>query len=362
MRAHEHSGLSAADTPEVVIVGAGPSGLMLACELALAGIRTVVLERRTAPDEQPSADGLLGPAVRMVDHRGLHERLADSRAPLVAVLADRAAELGIRIRRGHELVDLAQEDAAVTVDVAGPDGRYHLRADYLVGADGSRSLTRERTGIGFPTTTHPNGRARIADRLRDRRVFLIGDAAHAYGLPADGPDLGLDLGLTDAFNLGWKLAAAVLGDAGPGLLDSYERERRPAAERPATNALARITGTDVPYDMGDDAPDELTGHLAPEMTLRTLGGSVRLAELTTRALPLLVDLTEGGALATDLRPWHDEVDVVRARAETGTPPLTGLFLRPDCFVAWSSTSSDPTPTERDALRVAAERWLGPRKS
>lgn len=344
-----------AGSPEVVIAGAGPSGLMLACELALAGIRTVALERRVQPGGTPTSDALRGPAARMVDHRGLHERIADTPGAVVAVLAERAAELGVHVRRGHELVDLDQDATAVTVEVAGPDGPYRLRTEYLVGADGTHSTTRERAGIGV---ADPGPEPGIAERLRDRRVFLIGDAAHSYDTTDRG--LGLDLGLTDAFNLGWKLAAAVLGDAGPDLLDSYERERRPAAERPATNALAQITGTDVPYDMGDPS-DDLTGRIAPEMTLQTLGGPVRLAELTTRALPLLVDLTERGSLATTLRPWHDEVDVVRARPDAGAPATTGLFLRPDCLVAWSSTSSEPTATERDALRAAAERWLGPRK-
>lgn len=361
MPTHGHSDPAPVEPPEVVVAGAGPSGLMLACELALAGIHTVVLERRTAPVEHPTADELLGPAVRIVDHRGLHERLADPHRPLVAVLAERATELGVEIRRGHELAGLTQDDAAVTVEVAGPEGSYRVRTDYLVGADGARSATREHAGIGFPAPPHPNGAARIADRLRDRRVFLIGDAAHAYDPTAGGPHQGLDLGLTDAFNLGWKLAAAVLGDAGPSLLDSFERERRPAAERAAANAPVP-TGIDVPYEVGGHDSDELAGRLAPETTLQTPGGSVRLAELTTRALPLLVDRTDGGTLASAIAPWHDEVDILRAQPHTDPACFTALFLRPDCLVAWSSKAVEPTPAEREALRAASERWLGPRPS
>lgn len=339
-----------APTPEIVIVGAGPDGLLLACELALADIRTVVIERATGPSTATPTREPLSRAVRMVDHRGLSERLAATPLPtpaaLETILDERAVGLGVEVRRGHELLDLVQDETAVTVEIAGPEGPYRLRVEYLVGADGPRSATRERTGIAFPELGPGGGGHRIAERLRDRRVFLIGAAAHASEATG-GSDL--DLGLADAFNLGWKLAAALLGDAGPDLLDSYERERRPAAEQRA----------DVPYDMGGGA-GALVGRLAPEMTLETLGGPVRLAELTARALPLLVDRTEDGSLATAIAPWHEDVDVVRARPEDAECTTTALFLRPDCHVAWTSTSSTPTSAERDALRVAAERWLGPR--
>jgi 2-polyprenyl-6-methoxyphenol hydroxylase-like FAD-dependent oxidoreductase len=337
--------------PEVAIVGAGPDGLLLACELAIADVRTVVLERATDPSRPATEPGPLGQAARMVDHRGLAERLTATPLPATAalgtVLAERAAGLGVEVRRGHELLDLEQDESAVTATIAGPDGPYRLRVEFLVGADGARSATRERAGIAFPAVTPGDGSHRIAERLRERRVFLIGEAAHASGT-AGATDL--DLGLADAFNLGWKLAAAILGDAGPDLLDSYERERRPALAQRA----------DLPYDMGGDS-GALVGRLAPEMTLRTLGGSVRLAELTTRALPLLVDRTEDGSLATAIAPWHEDVDVVRAHPDAAECATTALFLRPDCHVAWTSTSSRPTPAERDALRGAAERWLGPRE-
>lgn len=352
----------AVPTPEVLVAGAGPSGLMLAYELALAGIDTVVLDRHSEPSADPRPSGPCRRVARMVDHRGLH---ALPQAEFVPTLAERATALGVEIRRGHELVDLEQDDAGVTVDVTGPEGPYRLRADYVVGADGARSAIRARAAIGFPDSARASAAARpavdetrIADRFRDGRVFLIGDAAHVCGATGDGP--GLNLGLADAMNLGWKLAAAVLGDAGPDLLDSYERERRPAAERIAADAQAQadlIAGTDVRYPMGDEQTGELVGRLAPEMTLTTPGGPVTLAELTTRALPLLVDLTEQGTLAAAIAPWHEEVDVIRARPETAAS-TTALFLRPDCFVAWSTTSSQPSPDERDALRTAAERWLG----
>lgn len=334
-------------TTEVVISGAGPDGLMLACELALADIRTVVLEPPADRGEEPEAEGLHDQVAHLLDHRGLRERLTATAAPVAAMLAERAAELGVQVRRGHQPVDLEQDDVAVTVDVTGPEGTYRLQADYVVDA---RSATRTRSLLRMPNDRSTVGTAGVGNRvehLRDRRVFLIGDAARAHDATRINPGVGR--GLVDALNLGWKLAAAVLGDAGPDLLDSYERERGPAT----------LAGTDLGYDMGGEQTGELVGRLAPEMTLQTVGGPVRLAELTTRALPLLVDLTAQGALAAIIAPWHDEVDVLRARPTTASPATTALFLRPDCFVAWSSASSSPTPAEREALRAAAERWLGP---
>lgn len=361
-----HRSESDPTTTEVTIAGAGADGLMLACELALAGIRTVVLDHQRSADDEPQADRLPGPAVRLVDHRGLYERLADAtgatvpqtdpvphaalpvpQSTLAAVLAQRVDELGVPVRRGHELIDFEQDDATVTVAVTGPEGPYRLRTEYLVRAGGGHGVTRERAGTR-PTGARPSGTVPAARRLRDRRVFLIGDAPHEDG--ATGGGSGLERGLADAFNLGWKLAAAVLGDAGPDLLDSYERERRPV---PEPSPAARL-------DTVDDGGARV-GRIAPEMTLQTRGGPVRLAELTTRALPLLVDRTEPGSLATAIAPWHDEVDVVRAHPEVAERATTALFLRPDCHVAWASTSSTPTPAERDALRAAAERWLGPRQ-
>ncbi|ONI86908.1 FAD-dependent oxidoreductase [Actinosynnema sp. ALI-1.44] len=175
------------DVPaDVVVVGAGPTGLMLACELRLAGVRPVVLERRAEPGQIPKANGLGGRIVEMLDYRGLLDRFRaeasfvgpfpgfpfgsvplnfatlDS-SPLLGIaiqqprmeklLGDRARELGVEIRRGHELLDFSQDDGGVTLDVRGPDGDRQLSTRHLVGCDGGRSLVRDRAGIGFPGTT-----------------------------------------------------------------------------------------------------------------------------------------------------------------------------------------------------------------
>ncbi|MFI6575212.1 FAD-dependent monooxygenase [Nocardiopsis sp. NPDC050513] len=512
------------ENTDVIVVGAGPNGLTLACELGLAGVRAVVLERLPGPGDEPKANGLLGQVVTMVDRRGLYGRLSGaegSPAPLpafvfaampldlsllaenpvlslpvpqprlVRVLADRAAELGADLRWGHAMVGLEQDGESVTAEVEGPDGPYRLRARHLVGADGGHSATRALSGIGFPgvsrdrTTTRTasvtvpdtwldpatgglnvpghgtvppflgqrtenggftyaplpgqpplivtvewdrpgpegpmslaelrdsvrrvlgvdmplgpptgpgphvlrrrtGGNDRHAERFRDGRVFLLGDAAHVD--TAGGQ--GLNLGMQDAMNLGWKIAAGIRGDAPAGLLDTYDSERRPAAERVtvyarALNALLApggdvtalrelfgelltdadcvrrvadlIAGTDIRYDMGGDDPHPLVGRCAPDMELHTREGPVRLAELTRTARPLLLDLTDGGVLAEALSGADERVDVVVASPGSGTPAATGLLLRPDCYVAWASSSPRPDRTEAAALRSAVHRWFG----
>lgn len=507
---------------DAVIVGGGPNGLMLACELSLAGIRPVVLERLTEPSDEPRANGLLGQVVRLLDHRGLHQRLSDDAQPprpnsayftfgglgldlsllddspvhtlpvpqprIVQVLAERARELGVQVRRGHELIGLSQDEDAVTAEVTGPDGPYRLRARYLVGADGAHSRTRKLAGIAFPGRTYDRmtvrsahadipavwvdpgtgvlevpgfgavapflplrtetggfsyaplpgqpplisttewdqpatgapmslgelrasigrvlgaevplstpggagphvlrrlsgGNTRVAERFAAGRVLLIGDAAHVYSATGGGP--GLNLGLQDAANLGWKLAAEIRGSAPPGLLESYQSERRAAAERMVLNAQAQAaliapgsdvtglrevvsellhdrntvrrlaeltTGTDIAYDMGEPAAHPLTGRFAPELELRTAAGTVRLAELTTTARPLLLDLTGNGSLAEIASEWREHLDVVTAHPQPEAP--AALLLRPDCYVAWATDDLD-TP-DLQALRTALRRWL-----
>ncbi|GGL22775.1 FAD-dependent oxidoreductase [Nocardia jinanensis] len=178
---------SSVDT-EVIIVGAGPTGLMLAAELGLAGVRPLILEKYPQPRTTQKAQGLGGQILRLLHYRGLLERIeAAVTAPeppqrypfggvhvdligmvdpplrglplpqtrLEELLAERVDELGADIRRGHEVVGVSQDDTSVTAEVSGPDGPYRITARYLVGCDGGRSPIREMAGIAFTGTTYP---------------------------------------------------------------------------------------------------------------------------------------------------------------------------------------------------------------
>ncbi|MER7011398.1 FAD-dependent monooxygenase [Saccharopolyspora sp. NPDC000359] len=219
------------------------------------------------------------------------------------------------------------------------------------------------------------GNTRLAERYRDGRVLLLGDSAHVHSA-IGGP--GLNLGLQDAVNLGWKLAAELHGWAPPGLLDSYESERRPVAERvvmhtqaqsallspgPETTALRELfgellqnphnvqhiantmSGADIRYDLGD--PHPLVGRWAPDLHLEGPTGPVRLADLTTTGRPLLLGATD--ALAEAASGWSDRVDIIRTRSEA-----PAMLLRPDGHIAWTADSPNP-------LHEALTTWFGPHR-
>ncbi|MET8542648.1 FAD-dependent monooxygenase [Kitasatospora sp. NPDC004799] len=514
---------------DVVVVGAGPVGLFLAGELALAGVRPVVLDRLPARSGEQKANGLVGQVLRLLDHRGLHQPLSGlpgaprpvprfvfgafplelhrlDRNPLYAapvpqrrveeVLEERARDLGVTMRRDCEVTGFLQDPTGVTVDVHGPGGAGQLRARYLVGADGGRSTVRKLAGIGFPgvTATDPVSRlahvlppeglrvtddgdvllpgcptpfrpythtrtehgvfvlapfnpdavmiatmewggepvdqrtpltldelrasirrvtgadlalapartagpftprrtvghnTRLAESYRQGRVLLVGDAAHVHAATG-GP--GLNLGLQDAANLGWKLAAELRGWAPPGLLDSYQRERRPVGERvfmhsqaqialmapgPGTTAvralfgellahpdnLGRIAelmaGSDVRYEV--DCPHPLAGRFVPDLAATTPDGSVRIAELARTGRPLLIDLTGGElGLAGPLAGWTDRADLVTAHC--AQPPAGALLLRPDGYVAWATGPDRADQEDQDGLVRALRTWFGAARS
>jgi len=168
---------------DVVIAGAGPDGLMVACELGLVAIQPVVLDPMPGPNPAPRVNRIVGQAARILDHRDLYSALTGTAGPptpaayanfagftldlasvpgsqvfaipvqqrgLVQVLADRASEYDADIRTGHALTGFDQDEDGITVHVAGPEGTYDLRAKYLVGADGGTSKVRHLADIGFP--------------------------------------------------------------------------------------------------------------------------------------------------------------------------------------------------------------------
>jgi 2-polyprenyl-6-methoxyphenol hydroxylase-like FAD-dependent oxidoreductase len=478
----------------VVVAGGGPTGMMLAAELALAGVDVVIVERRESQAVEGSrARGLHARTIEVLDQRGIADRfLAKGRPAQVAtfagtrldmsdfpsrhpyglallqnafeeILAGWVAELRVPVLRGREITGLAQDDAGVDVEVS--DGTP-LRAAYLVGCDGGRSVIRKAAGIEFPGWEPSvssliaeaeardetpveivrdargqhglgkleDGRVGVVvsgpyagqtgeptlDELRDAvravwgtdfgihspswisrftdmtrqaaayrvgRVLLAGDAAHVH-YPIGGQ--GLNLGVQDAVNLGWKLAQVVRGTSPESLLDTYHAERHPLAARllritmaqtavtrqddrtdalrdavgellgmdePRKRFAGMMSGLDIRYDLGEGHP--LLGRRMPDLDLEPHDGPVTAFTLLHGARPALLNLGRPGGV--DIAPWAGRVQVVDARYDGPwelpvvgeVPAPRAVLIRPDGYVAWVGDGSEA------GLGEALTTWFGP---
>ena len=228
--------------------------------------------------------------------------------------------------------------------------------------------------------------ARQAERYRDGRILLAGDAAHQF--PATG--IGINFGMLDAVNLAWKLAADVGGWAPAGLLDTYHHERHLAGARallqtqaqvalrrgqdPAAHALrdlflelladeqplrrmaALIAGADTRYPMPGPGQHALTGTFAPDLTVHTGQGTTSVAELMHPARPILLDLADRPELRETARDWQHRVNI--HTAQTDHRPADALLIRPDAHIAWAAGTGEPAGTAAPALREALSCWFG----
>ncbi len=489
----------------VVIVGGGPTGLVLAAELALAGVDVAIVERRPGPELAGSrAGGLHARTIEVLDQRGIADRfLAEGKPAQVAgfagvpidisdfptrhpyslglwqnhierILAGWVDELPVMVYRGRDVTGFAQDDTGVDVELS--DGAP-LRAEYLVGCDGGRSLIRKAAGIDFPgwdaTTssliaeaemaeepelgvrhdaigTHGIGRVeyeirdgevvypdsgpvrvmvterqvgstrdpslrelsealvavygtdfaihsptwisrftdmtRQAAAYRDGRVLLAGDAAHVHS--PDGGQ-GLNTGVQDAVNLGWKLAEVVHRTCPESLLDTYQAERHPVGARVLRTTMARValrrsdertealretiaelfqddeprrrlgamsSGLDIHYDLGAGHP--LLGRRMPDLDVVTGDGPSRVFTLLHDARPVLLNLGAPGGF--DITGWADRVQLVDAKCDAAWQlPILGevdapaaVLIRPDGYVAWVGEPTGP------GLGDALSTWFG----
>jgi 2-polyprenyl-6-methoxyphenol hydroxylase-like FAD-dependent oxidoreductase len=472
----------------VVIAGGGPTGMMLAGELALAGVDVAIVERRAGRELGGSrAGGLHARTIEVLDQRGIADRFVSEGTPMQVagfamipldisdfptrhnyglalwqkrfeeILAGWVDELKVPVYRGRDVTGFAQDGTGVDVSLSGGEP---LRAAFLVGCDGGRSVVRKAAGIAFAgwdastsyviaeaSMTEPppigvrrdakgvyaigpfdEGRFRFvlrdddlrtgeptvpdlsqalvalygtdfgmhdvtwlsrftdatrqAESYRNGRVLLAGDAAHVHS-PVGGQ--GLNIGVQDAVNLGWKLAQVVDGTSSDGLLDTYQAERHPIAARVlhmtmAQTALGRsddrldalrdtvaelltmdeprkrfagmMSGLDIRYDLGEGHP--LLGRRMPDLEVETAGGPVRVYTLLHDARPVLLDLGQSVTSSTNrvrlvgatyAGEW--ELPVVGAVA-----PPSAVLVRPDGYVAWVGEGTD------HGLQDALATWFG----
>ena len=477
----------------VVIAGGGPTGLMLAGELALAHVDVAIVERRPSQDVVGSrAGGLHSRTIEVFDQRGIADRfLAQGQVAQIVgfawirldmsdfptrhpyglalwqnqierILADWVGELSVPIYRGHEVTGFAQDNTGVDVELSNGNS---LRAEYLVGCDGGRSLIRKAAAIDFAGwdpiiscliaevevaeepkwglrrddkgvhafsrleqgtvrvmvterqvghTSEPTLRdlsealiavygadygihgprlisrftdgTRQAVSYRNKRVMLAGDAAHIHG-PMGGQ--GLQIGVQDAVNLGWKLAQVVKRTSPETLLNTYHAERHPVAARVLRNTMAQtellrcddrvdalrdiftellsmdeprkrlaaeMSGLDVHYDLGEGHP--LLGRRMPDLDLVTADGPLRVFSMLHDARPVLLNLGESSGF--DITPWADRVQLVDAKCGgSWTLPVIGavtaptaVLIRPDGYVAWVGELTD------NGLADSLTNWFG----
>jgi 2-polyprenyl-6-methoxyphenol hydroxylase-like FAD-dependent oxidoreductase len=490
-------------TTQVVVVGAGPVGLMLAGELRLGGADVVVLERLPEPASESRASTLHARTMEIFDSRGLLGEVGTApndrtghfggvpldltlptafpgqwkvpQARTEEILQAHAASLGADIRRGHTVLEIAAGPDHVDVTAGSGGRRLRVRGEYAVACDGTGSTVRRLLGAEFPgwdaarellradvagieipnrrfqrmerglaiAARRPDGVTRVmvhefgtpagtssadpdygadldygavADawkrvtgedisggtplwvnsfgdasrqltRYRHGRVLFAGDAAHEQ-MPIGGQ--ALNLGLQDAFNLGWKLAKQVNGGAPAGLLDSYHDERHHVGESVLTNIRAQailllggpevnpvravvgeltriepvrrhlaamIAGLDIRYPAGDGS-HSLVGARMPHVLVTTAhGDAASVAALLRAGRGLLVDFT-GERPSRLLREAADEAGVDVAYGQPGAIPGAGALLaRPDGYVAWAARDGNAGLLEA-GLQEALHRWFG----
>lgn len=295
-------------------------------------------------------------------------------------------------RTEHGMFGMGGSPTAPTFSVfTSEDEPVEYDDDVPMTVDELRDSIRRVLGVDLPVAqTYRLSRftfkARQAERYRDGRILLAGDAAHLF--PATG--VAINAGMNDAANLAWKLAAEVQGWAPDGLLDTYHDERHFAGVRtmlhtqaqvalrrgsdPAAEALrsifqellgdapaqlrvaSLIAGSDIRYPVTDPNAHPSTGTFSPDLPLHTDDGATSVAALLHTARPVLLDLADRAELREAAREWAHRIDIHTAK--TDTPPAAALLLRPDGHIAWAATFDEPATSAAAGLRAALSTWFG----